>query len=73
VLPHALAAGKAAHEQGGDAKAAARALLARAGENGIEIDYVDSARLNGRLVLAAAVTVGRTRLIDNVILEGDLQ
>jgi pantothenate synthetase len=73
VLPRAPAAGKAAHEQGGDAEAAARSVLTHAGEDGIEIDYVDSARLNGRFVLAAAVTVGRTRLIDNVILEGDLQ
>ena len=73
VLPDALAAGKAAHEQGGDAEAAARAALSDADEDRIEIDYVNSARLNGRLVLAAAVTVGQTRLIDNVILEGDLQ
>ena len=71
VLPRALAAGKAAHEQGRPAEDAALALLAEADGQDIEIDYVDTARLNGRLVLAAAVRVGATRLIDNVILEGD--
>jgi len=37
----------------------------------LEVDYVEEANLNGRRVLAAAVRVGKTRLIDNVILEGD--
>ena len=71
VLPRALAAGKAAYEQGRPAEDAARALLSEGSGQDIEIDYVDTARLNGRLVLAAAVRVGTTRLIDNVILEGD--
>src|SRR5262245_47541819 len=44
----------------------ARELLA-----GLEVDYVEEASFNGRRVLAAAVRVGKTRLIDNVILEGD--
>ena len=34
-------------------------------------EYVEVARLDGRLYLLAAVRVGRTRLIDNVVLEGD--
>jgi pantoate--beta-alanine ligase len=72
VLPRALAAGKAAHEQGANADAVTRTLLVGARRQGVEIDYVETARLNGRLVLAAAVRVGGTRLIDNVLLEGDL-
>ena len=42
-----------------------RALL-----NGIEVDYFEEAAFEPR-VLAAAVRVGGTRLIDNVILEGE--
>jgi pantoate--beta-alanine ligase len=42
-----------------------RALL-----NGLEVDYFEEADFRPR-VLAAAVRVGQTRLIDNVILEGD--
>jgi pantothenate synthetase len=38
--------------------------------NGLEIDYLEVADLEPR-VLAAAVRVGGTRLIDNVVLEGD--
>jgi len=38
--------------------------------SGLEIDYVERANFNPP-VLAAAVRVGSTRLIDNVILEGD--
>jgi pantoate--beta-alanine ligase len=45
---------------------AARAALA-----GLDVDYVEVAHLNGRPVLAAAVRVGSTRLIDNVPLEGE--
>jgi pantoate--beta-alanine ligase len=44
----------------------ARALL-----QGLDVDYVEVAELDGQRVLAAAVRVGRTRLIDNVILEGE--
>lgn len=49
-----------------------RALQARDRSllNGIEIDYFEEADFEPR-VLAAAVRVGDTRLIDNVILEGD--
>jgi pantoate--beta-alanine ligase len=46
---------------------AARAQLAAA--PGIEVDYVET--LDEGRVLAAAIRVGSTRLIDNVLLEGD--
>ena len=65
ALPRALEAGAAAHRRGEDPVAAARAHL-----NGLKPDYVELAELDGRLVLAAAVRVGGTRLIDNVVLEG---
>jgi pantoate--beta-alanine ligase len=68
ALPHALEAGAAAHQSGDDAAAAARAALAE--EPGLAPDYVEVARLNGRVYLLAAVRAGRTRLIDNVVLEG---
>ena len=38
--------------------------------NGLAVDYVEVAEFEPR-VLAAAVRLGRTRLIDNVVLEGD--
>jgi pantoate--beta-alanine ligase len=68
ALPRALAAGRAAHQRGEDAVAAARAVL-----DGLATDYVEVAELEGQLVLAAAARVGTTRLIDNVVLEGDPQ
>jgi pantoate--beta-alanine ligase len=43
----------------------ARALL-----NGLQVDYLEVANFEPR-VLAAAVRIGKTRLIDNVVLEGD--
>jgi pantoate--beta-alanine ligase len=43
----------------------ARALL-----NGLEVDYLEIADFEPR-VLAAAVRVGKTRLIDNVPLKGE--
>jgi len=61
ALPHALATGDAV---------SARALLAES--NGLEVDYVEVADFDPP-VLAAAVRVGSTRLIDNVPLEGDPQ
>ena len=48
--------------------AAARRLLA--GSNGLEVDYLEIADFDPP-VLAGAVRVGSTRLIDNVPLEGD--
>lgn len=63
-LPRALqSAGGAA-----DPVAAARASL-----NGLEPDYVELVDLGGATVLAAAVRVGATRLIDNVLLEGEIR
>jgi pantoate--beta-alanine ligase len=40
--------------------------------NGLVVDYVEVADFEPR-VLAAAVRVGETRLIDNIVLEGDVQ
>jgi pantoate--beta-alanine ligase len=57
ALPRALATRDA--EQ-------ARQLL-----DGVEVDYVEEADLDGMRVLAAAIRVGSTRLIDNILLEGD--
>jgi pantoate--beta-alanine ligase len=39
--------------------------------DGLDVDYLEVADLDGQRVLAAAVRVGKTRLIDNVVLEGD--
>jgi pantoate--beta-alanine ligase len=64
AIPRALAAGLAAYREGRDPVAAARALL-----TGVEPDYVAVADLNGRSTLAVAAHVGRTRLIDNVVLD----
>ncbi len=64
VLPRALEAGRAAFRRGSDPFAAARVLL-----NGLPTDYLEIARFDGQLVLAAAVRIGETRLIDNVVLE----
>jgi pantoate--beta-alanine ligase len=50
-----------------DPVAAARASL-----NGLEPDYVEVLDLGDAKVLAAAVRVGTTRLIDNVLLEGEI-
>jgi pantoate--beta-alanine ligase len=38
---------------------------------GLDVDYVEEANFNGQRVLAAAVRIGKTRLIDNVVLEGE--
>jgi pantoate--beta-alanine ligase len=63
ALPRALAAGRTA----ADPVAATRAAL-----NGLEPDYVELLRVGGATLLTAAARVGSTRLIDNVVLEGDL-
>jgi pantoate--beta-alanine ligase len=60
ALPRALATGSLE---------AARAGLASA--PGVTVDYVDTLRSGHQTVLAAAIRVGSTRLIDNVLLEGD--
>jgi pantoate--beta-alanine ligase len=62
-LPRALHAAIGAD----DPVAAARASL-----NGLQPDYIEVVDLGDAKVLAAAVRVGSTRLIDNVILEGEL-
>ena len=64
ALPRALEAGRAAHVEGSDPVAVARAAL-----NGLEPEYVELLDLDGVTLLAAAARVGSTRLIDNVILE----
>jgi pantoate--beta-alanine ligase len=69
ALPQALAAGKEAHGRGADPLEAARSILGA--ETGLEPEYVELARLDGRVYLLAAARAGRTRLIDNVVLEGD--
>jgi pantoate--beta-alanine ligase len=82
VLYRALAAGRAAWSAGerdpAAVEAAAGAVLA--GAEGVEVDYVALVepagfgpveRAEAGEVLAAAVRVGRTRLIDNVVLEGE--
>lgn len=68
ALPRALAAGARAYAQGHDPVVPARAVLDEA-ELRLRVDYLELARWDGRLVLVAAVQVGRTRLIDNVVLE----
>lgn len=70
ALPRALNAGLAAYAHRGHPEAVARTILV--GAPGVDLDYVETVRLDGRLVLAAAIRVGKTRLIDNVILEGEL-
>jgi pantoate--beta-alanine ligase len=68
TIPRALEAGAAAHARGDDAAAVAGAVLAA--EPLLEPEYVEVASLDGRVYLLAAVRVGRTRLIDNAVLEG---
>lgn len=63
ALPRALEAGLAAHRGGADASAAALAILNA--EPALAVDYATVADLDGP-TLAAAVHIGRTRLIDNV-------
>ena len=41
--------------------------------NGLDPDYVEVLDLGDATVLAAAVRIGSTRLIDNVLLEGALR
>jgi pantoate--beta-alanine ligase len=66
---HALGLPRALHAAAGsdDPVAAARAAL-----NGLEPEYVELVDLGDATVLAAAVRVGSTRLIDNVLVKGAL-
>ena len=66
ALPRGLRAGRDAFLTGSDpAKEVERFV------HNLDVDYVEVADLNGQKVLAAAVRIGKTRLIDNVILEGE--
>jgi pantoate--beta-alanine ligase len=67
ALPRALERGAQAYRQGRDPVAAARAELAT--EPAVAPQYVELVDLEGQRLLAAAVLVGSTRLIDNVVLE----
>jgi pantoate--beta-alanine ligase len=68
ALPRALEAGRAAYAQGSDPVLAARDAF-----NGVAPDYIDVLDLGGVTVLAAAARIGTTRLIDNIVLEGELK
>jgi pantoate--beta-alanine ligase len=48
------------------------ATAARSSLNGLEPEYVEVLDLGDAKVLAAAIRVGATRLIDNVLVEGEL-
>ena len=63
ALPRALEQARNAD----DPVAATRAAL-----NGLAPEYVELRRLGDATILAAAVRVGSTRLIDNVLLKGEL-
>jgi len=67
ALPRALALGAETYTQGGDAVAATRTAF-----NGAIPDYVEILEFDDLTVLASALRVGKTRLIDNVLLKGDL-
>jgi pantoate--beta-alanine ligase len=67
ALPRALARGAEAYSLGADAVTTVRAEL-----DGLTPDYVEILDLGGATVLAAAVRVDATRLIDTVILKGAL-
>jgi pantoate--beta-alanine ligase len=63
ALPRALEAGREA----ADPVAAARAAL-----NGLDPEYVELLHIGDATLLTAAARVGSTRLIDNVVVEGEL-
>ena len=66
ALPRGLWAGRDAFVTGSDPAKEAQRFF-----NSLDVDYVEVAELDGQRVLAAAVRVGKTRLIDNVVLEGE--
>jgi pantoate--beta-alanine ligase len=68
ALPRALERGAQVYAEGGDPVAAVRDAL-----NGLSPEYVEVLELDGAELLACAVRVGATRLIDNVLLKGDLE
>ena len=63
-LPRALAAAAGAPDP---------VAVARGSLNGLEPDYVELLDLGDAKVLAAAIRLGSTRLIDNVLLEGEIR
>ena len=68
ALPDALSSGRDAYASGSDPVAAARAAL-----NGLDPEYVEVLDVGGARLLTAAARIGSTRLIDNVLLEGELK
>lgn len=70
TLPRALALGAEAARDGGDPVATARAALDE--EPSLKTQYVALADYAGPRLLAA-VQVGKTRLIDNILLQGELR
>jgi pantoate--beta-alanine ligase len=68
ALPRALEAGRSAHVEGSDPVAATRGAL-----NGLVPDYVEVLDLGDVTVLVTAARIGTTRLIDNIVLEGELK
>ena len=69
ALPRALQAGlEACRAGGGSGAALAAAHRILDGADGIEVDYLEVADLDGP-TLAGAIRVGSTRLIDNVLLD----
>ena len=45
----------------------------RAALNGLQPEYVELLRVGDATLLTAAARIGTTRLIDNVVLEGELR
>jgi pantoate--beta-alanine ligase len=68
ALPRALLRGRAAFLAGADPVDATRAAL-----NGLTAEYIEIVDVGSAKLLSTAARVGSTRLIDNILLEGELQ